>query len=491
MCRRCVQSGRLCGGYSHQVSTVAALRPALRTGVIGDTQTERLCYLASHVLALDGSGCPLQEGAVWGRLFLQLSSQVECVKAATAAFGAAYEILLSDATAEGHSSAWRYYGSALKSLKSDFVNQIVGPESLALSSMILACVEILSQHEQNAFSHFLGAVHILTEGSPGQSVPSTDTLSIVKDALVNFNIIIASYGLSRTPQLMYLEFQDTDTKGDALHEPKFAINAAMLCLYQSYAFIHSAAPLRYKHPSWKELDAIMSRSQAEAADHCRSSLRNLDALAKALQTHPSHQTSTDQASETLADIYALRTQITSALIVILCVHSPYETAYDDHGDLFQSIVSDAAASARFRRRIKASPFRRFFMRPGIVSPLFIVGMKCRDPPLRALAISLLSEQIREGPADGCILAAIGTRLATIEISASLPLSPDAPITASKIHEVHRVYGYMVPHPRFDDDGHRVVDVVFLRPDPPIAQGLGLVDYSREEDWTYWTESIKI
>jgi hypothetical protein len=443
------------------------------------------------VLALDGSGCPLQDGHVWGRLFLQLSNQVECVKAATAAFGAAYELSLSDATVDRRSSAWRYYGSALKNLKSDFVNHTVGPEALALSSMILACVEILSQHEENAFSHFLGAVQILTESSPSQSAPSSDTVSIVKDALVNFNLMIASYGLSRTPQLMYLEFPHTGAEGDALHEPKLAINAAMLCLYQSYAFIQSAAPLRYKHSSWQDLDPIMSRGQAEAAARCRSLLQSLDTLATAMQARPEHQPPTPQASETLADIYALRTQITSALIVILCVHSPYETAYDEHVNLFQSIVSDAAASARFRRRTKASPFRRFFMRPGIVSPLFIVGMKCRNPPVRALAISLLSEQIREGPADGRILAAIGSRLATVEMSTSVPTSPGAPIAATKILETQRVYGYMVPDPRFDSDGCRVVDVVFLRPNPPIAQGLGHVDYSREEDWTYWTETVNI
>ena len=182
LCRRCVQARRLCGGYNHQSKPPGAssLQPALQTGVIADSQTERLSCLAAHVLSLDNTGRPLQQDGVWGRIFLQLSNQVECVKAAAAAFGAAYESSLNNnnnnAIAKSPRSAWRYYGSALARLQSDFNNETAGPESLALASMILACVEILSQHEQNSFTHFLGAVQILTKSHQcrGASRPAAD-----------------------------------------------------------------------------------------------------------------------------------------------------------------------------------------------------------------------------------------------------------------------------------------------------------------------------
>ena len=193
----------------------------------------------------------------------------------------------------------------------------------------------------------------------------------------------------------------------------------------------------------------------------------------------------------LAEIYAVRTQLTSALIFILCAHSPYETAYDDHHDRFRSIISDAAASARLRRRTKFNAFKRFSTRPGIVSPLFIVSVKCRDPSLRALATTVLNEQSREGPADGQILAAIGARLAALETSSTAPSSAGASLTACDIVEGHRIHGYSVPPPSLNGKGRRVVDVIFQRPNPPLVQGWGHVDYSCPDGWIYWSEPVEI
>ncbi|KAL4941970.1 hypothetical protein BDV06DRAFT_171074 [Aspergillus oleicola] len=487
LCRRCAQAGRLCGGYSRE-SKSSDLQPALKIGITADSHTERLCYLAAHVLSLDDNGQPLQEDG-WGCAFFQLSSQIECVKAAAAAFGAAYESSLNDHVKD-HCSTWHYYGSALARLRSDFNNGSVGSESLALASIILAFVEILSQHEQNAFAHFLGAVRLLTKAYQRRQVASsTDILRSFKNALVKMNLSICSYGLSRTPQFMYLESQGV-ARDDAFCQPELAINAAISCLYQSYQFIQSASELRYTCPSWKEHDPIMCKGQFDAVTRCRSALQGLATLTTRLQARPS-ATSTLSYSGTLADIYAIRTQLTSALIFIQCIHNPYETGYDECQNLFESIVADAAASARLRRRTKPSAFRRFSICPGIISPLFFVSMKCRDPPLRALATTMLKEQSREGPADGQILAAIGTRLAALETADSVPSSPGAPLAACNVLEEQRVYSYSVPHPRINDEGRRVVDIVFLRPNPPLMQGLGHIDYSCQDDWFYWSETIHI
>lgn len=492
LCRRCVQAGRLCGGYNHESKSSSALQPALKIGVTADSHTERLSYLAAHVLSLDNNGHPLQEDDVWGRIFLQLSNQVECVKAAAAAFGAAYESLFNNAVVKSPCSAWRYYGSALARLQSDLNDETAGPESLALASILLACVEILSQHEQNAFSHFLGAVQIVTKTyQHRQGAPSADILNTIKDELVKIDVLIGSYALSRTPTVVYLESQEAAAGDDAFHEPELAIKAAMLCLRRSYQFIESADRLRYTYPSWKEHDPVMCKGQFDAVTQCRSVYDGLAALATRLQAQYSSATSTLRDSETLAEIYAMRTQLTSSIIFLLCVHNPFETGYDEHLDQFRSIVSDAAASARLRRRTKPSAFKCFSMRPGIVNPLFIVSLKCRDPPLRALATTMLNEQGREGPTDGHIMAAIGARLAVLETSASVPSSPGAPLAACDVLEWQRVHGYSVPPPRLNGEGRRVVDVVFMWPNPPLVQGLGHVDYSSQDGWIYRSEPIDI
>jgi hypothetical protein len=468
------------------------LQPALRTGIIADSHTERLSYLTFHVLSLDNDGRPLQDD-VWGCIFLQLSNQVECVKAAAVAFGAAYEASLNNTIVKGPRSAWGYYGSALAKLRSGFDNKTVGPESLALASMVLASVEILNQHEQNAFAHFLGAVQILTKTyERRQGAPSTNILGKIIDALVNINILIGGYGLSQTPQTMYLEFQEVAVGDDPFCEPDVAINASMLCLHRSYQFIQAAAQLRYKYLSWREYDPIMHKAQSDTLTQCRSILDGLAVLATRLQGQYSPATSTLRDSEILAEIYAIRTQVTLTLIVIMCVHNPFETGYDEHQDLFQSIVSDAAASARLRRRTKISAFKQFSTRPGIVSPLFMVSLKCRHPPLRALATTMLKEQSREGPADGHILAAIAARVAALEkTTTSASSSSGAPLAARDIFEEQRIYGYSVLPPRIIGEGRRIVDVIFSWPNPPLVQGWGHVDYTCRDGWFYQTESIDI
>ncbi|RAH58914.1 hypothetical protein BO85DRAFT_467700 [Aspergillus piperis CBS 112811] len=495
LCWRCLQSGRVCGGYSHEAksSLSSALQPALKCGVTMDSHAERLSYLAAHVLSLDNRGCSPREDSAWGRIFLQLSSQVECVKAAAVAFGAAYESSQINLIGHRPYSTWNYYGSALARLRSDFHDRSVGAESLALASMVLAYVEILSQHEQNAFTHFLGAVQILTQAEQHRwQVSSAKMLSTIKDALVKINLLIGSYGLSQTPQYMYLDFPRVPTGDDEFCEPELAIDAAMHCLYRSYQFIEEASHLRYTYSNWKEHDPTMCKAQSDAAAECRSVLDCLAALVTTLQGRCSSATPTPTPRDLdmLAEIYAIRTQLTSALIFILCAHSPYETSYDEHHDQFQSIISDAAASARLRRRTKPSAFKRFSTRLGIVSPLFIVGIKCRNPSLRSLATALLTEQSREGPADGRILAAIGARLAALETSSSFTPSPSAPLTACDIIEGQRVYGYSVS-PRFNMESRRVVDVIFQRPSPPLMQGWGHTDYSCQDGWMYWSEAIEI
>lgn len=445
-----------------------------------------------QVLSLDNNGRPLQQAGVWGCTFLQLSTQVDCVKAAAAAFGAAYELSLQNASVERSRSAWRYYGSAIAKLQSGLNNEIAGPESLALASMILACVEVISQHNENALVHFVGAVQILTKAYQGRrGTLSTDMLRTIQDELVRLDVLIGSYAIAQSPASMHLEFPPAAAGDDTFHDPELAIQAAISCLRQAYQFIDVAHRVRYTYPSWREQDVMMCQDQAEAVTQCRLVRKGLAALATKLQAQSSSATSTPRDSETLAELYALRTQLTAALIFLLCVHNPYETGYDEHEDLFRTIVSDAAASARLRRGSRRCALKRFTTRPGIVSPLFFVSMKCRDPPLRALATTMLREQGREGPADGQIMAAVGTRLAALEASTSVPSSPGAPLAACDIPEAHRIYGYGVEPVRLDEQGCRVVDVEFTRPELPLVERWGQLDYSSRENWVFWSEAIKI
>ena len=104
---------------------------------------------------------------------------------------------------------------------------------------------------------------------------------------------------------------------------------------------------------------------------------------------------------------------------------------------------------------------------------------------------MINEQSREGVTDGHIMAAIGTRLAAIETSASVPSPTNAALTASGVPEAQRIHGYGVSPPRFNDEGRRVVDVEFSRPKLPLVQGWGHVDYTCLDNWILWSETIDI
>lgn len=489
LCGRCIQAGRLCGGYNHDARSPSSslLHPALKFGVASDRQTERLSYLAAYVLSLDRNGLLLQEHSIWGRPFLQLSNTVNCVKAAAAAFGAAYESHLLGKTRGRRLSIWYFYGSALRLLQSDLNGKVVSSEPLAITSLILACVEILGQHEQNALAHLLGAARILDTNCRGRSTRYPGILGIIEQELFNVDILVANYNMSQPPVRMCHESHGLSTAGDAFSKPETALRASILSLHSAYGFIARAAPLRYKSPSWIEHDSSMSLYRTTTLASLRAILDGLVRLTVKLRAKK-NAAAASSGAQTLAEIYALICQVTSALIFILSIHSPYETIYDEHQHLFQSIISNAAASARLKRSSKPSVFNRFSARLGIIGPLSLVSMKARDPRLRTLAISMLNELGREGPADGPTMAAIGARLAAIEESASRSeLGPQ--LTASDIHEEQRVHGIALKSPPVSEVGRRFLHVEFSMPNPPLLEGWTKADYSNQSSWRYLSDTI--
>jgi hypothetical protein len=358
--------------------------------------------------------------------------------------------------------------------------------------MILSCAEIMTQHEENALNHFLGAVQIVykTSAQADGKEPSTE-ISTIKDELVKVDILIGSYGLAQTPQIARFEgYGGNEPSDHVFREPHLASNAAMHCLYRSRQFIDAASKVRYVYPGWKDRDSAMCDAQSAMAAQCHTIRDGLAGLAERLQAESAAAKSSPKDDEVLADIYGLRTQITTTVIFVLCIHDPFQTAYDEQHALFQSIISDAAASSRLRRRARASALKRFSTRPGVVSPLFFVSMKCRDPSIRSLATTMLKEQGREGPSDGHIMAAIGARIAEMESPQPTGREGES-LRACDVLEGLRIHGHGVYPGRPMSVGRRVLDVEFSRPNPPLAQGWGTLDYTDMSNWIVWKEPVEL
>lgn len=388
--------------------------------------------------------------------------------------------------------ALRHYGLALTGLRSAFATGTTNLESIALASMILACAEIMTQHEENALNHFLGAVQIVYNTSAradGRELSSE--ITSIKDELVKVDILIGSYGLTQTPQIARFEgYGGNEPSDHVFREPHLASNAAMHCLYRSRQFIDAASKVRYVYPGWKDHDSALCDAQLAMVAQCQTVRDGLAGLAERLQAECASMKPSPKDDEVLADIYGLRTQITTTLIFVLCIHDPFQTVYDEHYALFQSIISDAAASSRLRRRARASALKRFSTRPGVVSPLFFVSMKSRDSSIRSLAMTVLKEQGREGPCDGHIMAAIGARIAALE-SPQVTQSDGEQVQACDVLEEMRIHGHGVYPERVASDGRRVLDIEFSRPNPPLAQGWGTLDYADLKNWIIWRETVEI
>lgn len=479
-CWRCVKAGRLCGGYSHET----ALQFAIRDGIQTDKNTNRLAHLAFHVLSLDINGQPLQRSAIWGYSFLQLCNSVSCVRAAAAAFGAAYEASLQDSHTDALTT-WKYYGQAVQQLRSHVADETASPESLAIASITLACAESLSQHEQNALVHLQGASQVLDNVNK-KALPHTnpETLAAVTQELSNIGILIASHVISEVPSFLQFEPQKASCVSNEVEQ---ATKSAFSALQNAYRFVGVAAPRRYVHPSWVDLDTDLCRYRDEILAELRSAVSALQTLSAHLQTESPTPAMKLTEAETIADVYALRCQLTLPLIFISSIHSAYETSYDRFQCLFQEIVRDAAASIRLQHRFKTGVFSRFSARPGILSPLFFAAMKCRNKSLRTVAIDLMRGLGRQGPADGHTMAAIAMRLAEIE-TPGIEQTGDTH-DACDVLEEQRVHGYSFQTPPSYELGRQVLQIEFSKPDPPLSQGWGQVDYSKGENWKFWTESL--
>ncbi|KAG9256934.1 uncharacterized protein F5Z01DRAFT_748510 [Emericellopsis atlantica] len=498
MCGRCVRGGRLCGGYddegrAHDASTV--LQPALRDGARIEREVERLSHLASLVMSLDRDNRPLQHDRVWGRPFLQFSHSVHCAKAAAAAFGAAYEALLKGHIPQDHPPTLNYYGSALRQLQASVDDGSATPESCAVASLMLSGVEILSQHEANSFMHFLGACQILDTKRQGSSSPTASgVLEVVEEELVLIGVAVGGYTMSQTPAFMHLEPQHTHAADDddAFSRTGSAIKASAYALHRAYNFIGRSGGPKHRYSDYAQRDPMFLRDQADVLAKLGAVCGSLETLTERLEARLS--TKAESACETamdLAEVYALRSQVTTTLIFLLCMHSPFESAHDTHRTLFQSIISNAAASIHTKDRIKSSTFSRFTCRPGVLGPLFIVSTKCRDPSLRRLATSMLKEQGREGPADGRTMAVISARLTQLEESAEPKTGPHFPRVAADIQERYRIHGYSVDGPQLIKDNKRVIRVSFSMPCPPLQEGWGSVDYAKVENWSFRSEDLEL
>ena len=93
---------------------------------------------------------------------------------------------------------------------------------------------------------------------------------------------------------------------------------------------------------------------------------------------------------------------------------PYETVYDDYHAEFERLISACEKNIEASNATgKSKDYESFGL--GIIPPLFMTAISCRDPKLRRKALSLLHAAGRsEGEWDSCIAACVARCVLLVE-----------------------------------------------------------------------------
>lgn len=451
-CVRCRKAGRDCSGYRNQshdtlphgavverviptssgaVAHNTPVSSALRVGIQTSHEHARLAYLGCMVLCDSICGVQSRSPSIWDKLLPQLCQFVPSVNAAVAAFGAIYENRMHlNATSTHASRLPVQYDLAVRTLRYEISVQPYGAGPLILACMVVTFTELLGSRQYNALAHFHASVMVFLQdlktrkkiGNGGVSDRGTSLISgnfpgwetpLLEDDMTLFllkqDTHLASYS-GMAPLLPALSLPPlTGRKPRAVQSDNWN-RQGFAVLHRSCHFHARAAP--YKHvprsmvPSHLFIESVgliaeLSTILCTASDIIRQSR---------LSIH-----SAGSSTEDLEAI-GLRCQVAVALILTSTVLTPGQVPYDKHLHYFRQTVEDAETLLRHSTKRHTLIGQFYANHLGVLNPLFVTALKCRDWQCRRQAIALMNHAGQEGPINGRTLAAITSRAVAIEES---------------------------------------------------------------------------
>lgn len=406
-------------------------RNALRTFPATNLVDTELAELGSSILR--GRTGELYAGcsSVWDRLLPQLRHQECAVHAALAAFGATYKAtFLTSGVTESLLAAGScsLYGRALRTLSAEIMSHPRNQLGPLIACVILAFTEIIQRREMNALAHFVGALAYFDQGRKRQGTGGDYSIysssSGWEHELINFllrlDVQIASYTMGRPLFSILPPSHGTSAPvSSTIHN---TASRALSTIHTCYDFNARVTGLKYVSASRIPLE-ILAEQDTLVAQLC-SSLEdmhlNVDKLQPGICTALETPSILPMTSvKTYVEAQILLMHVLSTFIYTSTILDATETAYDQYEHQFEEIVSAASEALRVENRmlaagIVAAPLRHFRGELGVLQPLFLTGLKCRDPNTRGRAVALMRGVDQEGPFDGRILAVVAARVLEIE-----------------------------------------------------------------------------
>lgn len=416
-CKRCISTGRKCDGYadpSKQAGPKIALakQPPYQTvtSLFEHRAFDHFCNYSAPILS------SFFDSEFWMQLVLQMSSANEAVRHAVVALDTLSERMTSKAGAASgsyrslkkHNANWRndsfamvQYNKAIECLtrRSETSSPI---DVVMLVCVLFVCIEALRGDIDTAFMHvnqgMKTALEQISEDPTGDLVGSRKSIghdilpSLFRiellSALFGFKPASWSYPLSLSQAVPH-EFSSLKAARDSMIH---IMNIIM-------RFMDDTRGRRYER-------AFTLHDQTRLAD-LQQALRSwsvkLDTVTAKLPT----------SQENTAAIQMLRLHRLIAYIYLTKGMSLEESVCDTFLPGFEQALG--LAEGLCARLNEARNPRIFMLDMEIVSPTYLIAVKCRQPQLRRRAISLLrTMHRREGFFDSDLAAAIAERVISIE-----------------------------------------------------------------------------
>lgn len=331
-------------------------------------------------------------------------------------------------------------------------------DTTLLLCVLFVCVECLRGDYMPAIKHFQAGMSIALASAGGKSlnnqVPPASSVRAMITPFFNRLELLASLFGQRPPYTYGLE--PSETVPDSFTTIMEARNSLVHIMNLSTRFIHSTRDLRYNDKITS--DHILYYSKLLA------SLYNWKTT---LDAHLSTQTPTPHLLEAAA---TLEIHQLAAVTWLNRSLNNQEIVTDSDIPLYDRLVT-LAESLQTSPQIASSSFL-FDME--FVSPLYLVGMKCRHPLIRRRAIAVLRHSTRrEGLWDSQKAAAVAERVMQIEEEGLEILDGSVfPEERKRVHNCH-----MDSKPGVDPTGHSLT--FWTRPEGPGGQ------------WRVWGEMVEM
>jgi Fungal Zn(2)-Cys(6) binuclear cluster domain len=382
--------------------------------------------------------------ALFECLLPQLSHALPSVNAAAAALGAIYEMQTASlSTGDGETRLIAtQYGTAIREVQLELLHRPYGPVPILVACVLLACADVLLRRPRIALIHFRGAIKLLEEryatsiasmsrpvGSSGgvcdHLTPKMDPLPLEEEDdditvfLRTLDVQTVLYADGLEPQMHIAHVRTPQDPTSTTPNSIYRAGRELIALIQACHCFTSFAS-QYKYCPRIIVPAELFVEQGRQIAALKLWLRRLNYIIL-----PSIKPSAD-SSGTASSKYThglmLRNLCLANIIYASTILDPYETDWDVHAGDFQEIIigAESILDNRHRRRCGTPSSQTlaftFTPSPGIIQPLFLAGLKYREPRWRRRALELLWQSGKEGPWDGKLIAAATQR--TIEIEES-------------------------------------------------------------------------